>query len=221
MDWTVAIAAPLVAAFVIASTADMPMPAGWGQASTGRSHGTYGVGLDAGVGWHGHRSLSVRALGDVDEEVDYAFAIQSVDALGYQGRRVRFSGMLKASGITGWGGVFMQPSADDVEDFRGGIESATLPRGSASAKGASDWHPVSVVLDVPLHAGSIGLGLALVGSGQVWLSDLKFEPVGDDVALTAQPIGLDPARLAQRRRERREQRRPEPMQLPANLELRP
>jgi len=198
----------------------MPMPAAWGQASTGRSREAYAVGLDPGVGWNGHRSLSVRARGNGNEDVDYGFAIQCVDAFGYQGRRVRFSGMLKTTGITGWGGVFMQSSAADVDDAWLGLESARLARGSASARGSSDWHPVSVVLDVPLRSGSIGLGLALVGDGQVWLSDLKFEPVGEDVPVTTAPIGLDLARLAQRRRERREQRRPEPMQAPANLDLR-
>jgi hypothetical protein len=221
MDWTVAVAAPLVAAFVIASTADMPMPAGWGEASTGRSREAYAVGLDRGAVWNGRRSLSVRARSPDNEDVDYGFAIQHVDAFGYQGRRVRFSGMLKTTGITGWAGVFMQARPDGGDDFWGGIETGSeLPRGSASAKGASDWHPVSVVLDVPLHAGSIELGLALVGNGQVWLSGLKFEAVGDDVPLTAAPVGLDLARIAQRRRERREQRRPEPQQVPANLELR-
>jgi hypothetical protein len=218
VDWKVFFAAPLVAAFLVAGAGEVSMPQDWGQASTGRSNKSYAIGLDPGMERNGRRSLSVRSLDDNDD-TDYGSAMQVINAFGYGGRRVRFSGMLKTSGITGWAGVFLQSSTSPVVDTWGSLAPADLPRGSASAKGSSDWHPVGVVLEVPDRPGSLVMGLALVGNGQAWLSDLKFEEVGPDVPVTAQRIGLDLDRLAQRRRERRDAQRPEPKQVPYNLEL--
>lgn len=219
MDWKVFFAAPIVAAFVVAGAGEVSMPENWSQASTGRSNKAYAIGLDPGVDRNGQRSLSVRSQ-TINDDTDYGSAVQAVNAFGYGGRRVRFSGMLKTSGVTGWAGVFLQAASNDVDDFSASLQQpATLPRGSASTKGSSDWHPVSVVIDVPDRPGSIGMGLALVGNGRAWLAELKFEEVGTDVPLTTEPIGLDLAQLAEKRRQRRDDARPDPRQRPANLEL--
>lgn len=219
MDWKVFFAAPVVALFVVAGAGEVSMPENWSQASSGRSNKAYAIGLDPGVDRNGQRSLSVRSQ-TINEDTDYGLAVQVVNAFGYGGRRVRFSGMLKTSGVTGWAGVFLQADGGEAENFPGSLQQpATLPRGSASAKGSSDWHPVSVVIDVPDRPGSIGMGLALVGNGRAWLADLKFEEVGAEVPPTTAPIGLDLGKLAEKRRQRRDDARPEPRQRPANLEL--
>jgi hypothetical protein len=82
-----------------------------------------------------------------------------------------------------------------------------------------------VVIDVPQDARTLSMGLILVGSGQVWASDLKFEVVDPATPLTKERVGVDPqalAEAAQRRRAAQEKSlsdgsgRP-----PANLQLQP
>jgi hypothetical protein len=57
-----------------------------------------------------------------------------------------------------------------------------------------------VVLDVPADATGISFGALLNGSGKIWLNDVKFDVVGQDVlptgtlknaSLPATPLNLD------------------------------
>jgi hypothetical protein len=50
----------------------------------------------------------------------------------------------------------------------------------------------NVVLDVAETADSIAFGVLLVGSGRVWLDDVTFEPVGQDVPTTGGEIRRQP-----------------------------
>jgi hypothetical protein len=50
--------------------------------------------------------------------------------------------------------------------------------------GTSDWTPYSVVLDVSEKASGVFFGTLMIGKGQVWISDLRFDVVGADVPST-------------------------------------
>jgi hypothetical protein len=52
-------------------------------------------------------------------------------------------------------------------------------------KGTTDWQNYAVVLDVPEGATGIFFGVLVNGSGSVWMSNLKIEPVGTDVPTTS------------------------------------
>jgi len=141
---------------------------------------------------------------------------------------VRFSGMLKTRGVTTWAGVFMLASKDSTEDFWGSSSKSTdlLPRGSESQPGDSDWRPVSVVFAVPdVPNQMLSMGIVLIGNGQAWLSDLRFEEVGNEVPVTVAPIGLDMAKLAARQQHHKAQEAQalaaQSRQVPANLGLNP
>lgn len=220
MDWKVVVAAPLVAFLVVASANEVVMPSNWSTASNGQGSQAYKMGVDPQVTWQGRRSLSIRSTVPA-ADVDYGAAIQYVSVYGYEGRRVRFSGMLKTEGITDWAGAFLQVTPLGGERYWGGGVDSEPPRGSGTGPGATDWHPVSVVVDVP-STGTLSMGLVLVGNGQAWLSALRFEEVGPDVPVTTGPIGRDPAKVAQRQAERvRVPATATPRQQPPNLELLP
>jgi len=51
-------------------------------------------------------------------------------------------------------------------------------------KGTSDWKKHETVLDVPKDSIRIAFGILLNGLGQVWIDDLNFEVVGEDIATT-------------------------------------
>lgn len=220
MDWKVFAAAPLVAFLVVASANDVVMPSSWSSASTGKSSKAFVIGLDPQVTWQGQRSITVRAQVPADD-IDYGAAIQYVTAHGYEGRRVRFSGVLKTDGITQWAGVFLQSNPDGVESYWGSRSRDDPPRGSGSGPGSADWRRVGVVIDVPAASGTMSMGLVLVGNGQAWLSDLRFEEVGPEVPVTVEPIGLDPQKVAGARAKRLQVPAQATKQVPANLALLP
>ena len=53
-----------------------------------------------------------------------------------------------------------------------------------SIKGTTDWTEYEIVLDVPLNATKLAYGVLLVGTGQVWFDNIKFEVVDNSVPTT-------------------------------------
>jgi hypothetical protein len=70
-----------------------------------------------------------------------------------------------------------------------------------SIKGTTDWTKYEIVLDVPLNSSNLAYGALLVGTGQIWFDDIKFEIVDNSVATTGkdkeammpnkEPVNLD------------------------------
>lgn len=201
MDWKIVVAAPLVAWLVVANAATLKMPRNWGSDVHAPSARSYLLGIDPEVNFNGHPALAVRSMQPV-RDIDIGAATKYVDAYGYEGHRVRFSGMLKTADASTWAGVFLAPVSGLASRDWMFTDVQSLPYGSAPSAGTSDWHPVSVVMDVPATPdASLSLGLAVVGNGQAWLADLKFEEVGNDVPLTETRIGLNVEALAKARAE--------------------
>lgn len=195
MDFKALVAAPLVAFLIVASANEVTMPSNWSASVSARSRNAFQIGVDPQVTFEGKRSLTVKALNPV-ADVEYASAMQYVHTFGYEGKRVRFSGSLKTIGVTQWAGVWLAPH--EVRGFNGMTSivdgrpvGLSLPAGDGVRSGATDWHPVNVVIDVPTGPGKLSMGLSLVGGGQAWLSDLKFEEVDANTPLTATTVGLD------------------------------
>jgi hypothetical protein len=215
MDFKALIAAPLVAFLVVASANEVAMPARWSAASTGSNSTSFQIGVDPQVRFNGQRALTVIAIQGV-EDVSFGTAIQYVNSFGYEGKRIRFSGMLKATGVDTWAGIWLGNGF--VTTFSD--EKQALPRGTGITHGDQDWRRVSVVVDVPVDEKvGMSMGVALVGHGQVWLSDLKFEEVGADVPLTTTTVGLDLQKLKRLKANRESLPVPTTKQLPKNLEL--
>jgi hypothetical protein len=221
MDWKIVVAAPLVAWLVVANAAALKMPRNWGSDSHAPTSGSYLHGLDPEVKFNDQPALVVRTTEHVSD-IDYGAVTKYVDAWGYQGKRVRFSGMLKTADASTWAGAFMGVSAGTAARDWSLSSMESLPYGSTPTTGTSDWHPVSVVLEVPDQADvRLFLGIALVGNGQAWLSDMKFEEVGDNVPVTRTRIGIDAAKMASAMQlERIKVESDHVKKLPDNLDLR-
>lgn len=71
-----------------------------------------------------------------------------------------------------------------------------------------------------MDAEFIQMGLKLVGNGQAWLSDLKFEEVGSDVALTTSKVEMDLEQLQRDRQAAILAMQNTGQRVPRNLELR-
>ena len=201
MNYRILLIAPLAAIVLSVSAAGMRKPAGWllfAQPPAGTPIGGYEVGIDPASEASDKPSLTVRSVGTNGPS---ALGVAEQSVTGYGGRRVRFSGQLRAESVRGWAGLYLSES-----DFgqligltlaRPGAENQLPPGTAVPADGG--WHEVSVVLDVPADALRIGFGLALIGEGQVWARELHFEIVGPEVAPTATRLYID---LPEIRRQR-------------------
>lgn len=114
--------------------------------------------------------------------------MQSFDAGEYKGKRVRFSGYVKAREVREWAGLWMRVDGEGDPYAR---EPEARPQTLAfdnmrgrPIQGSRDWARYDVVLDVRRDATRIYLGILLHGQGTVWLSGVSFEVVSTDVPAT-------------------------------------
>jgi hypothetical protein len=216
MNLKVLVAAPIVAFLVMANAADMKRPAGWSWSSHSSSDSSnlYQMGVDEQVLYQGQRSLTLRGQGQTD--VSYSAAMQYVSSKGYQGKKVRFSGMLKTSGTDTWAGIWIR-SDDGGHDL---FSRDFIPPAVGSVRPLPQWTPVSVVLEVGPDDGLVAMGLALIGNGQAWLSDLKFEMVDDTVPVTTSRPVMDLVKYKKEAEESMAKAHSGPDRaMPRNLEL--
>jgi hypothetical protein len=166
----------LVAAVALAACAlvDASVPPGWLLAGTKPAE--YEVGVDADHAYQGHPSaflrskrLSVNGFGTL---------MQSIRAEQYNGKRVRFSGLVKSQEVVSWAGLWMR-----VDQGKNMIAIDNMQ--DRAIKGTTGWQRYDVVLDVPRDSTGISFGILLDGAGEVWLSGTKFDVVGMDLPVTA------------------------------------
>jgi hypothetical protein len=137
----------------------------------------YAVRTDVARRIGGSGFFSGTILSAMDQPGQSGFLQQSIRADLYRGKRVRFTGYVKANLDFGQAGLFVRidgreaPLASDY--MIGRLIQAT-----------KDWERYSVVIDVPRDAIGITFGLDLTGAGQAWLDDAAFDVVGADVPTT-------------------------------------
>jgi hypothetical protein len=108
---------------------------------------------------------------------------QVIAAEDYRGKRIRFSATLKANNLTdGWGGLFLRVDGPHLDETLAIDTMEDRP-----LVGTTGWQPHALVLDVAAAAAMISFGAGLSGVGELLVSQLAFEEVGDDVPVTAGP----------------------------------
>ncbi len=204
MDYRALALVPL-AAFVLSVSAAAPrVPDGWhvfaiSQTDKPDTGSGFEIGLTPAGDATGTPTLTIRST---RRQLPLGPNIGALTqpAYGYAGQRVRFSAEMKAEGAAApWAGLYITPGdgglLNRVAEGAPGVEHR-LPPGSAVATGGR-WLPVSVVMDVPPDAPMISVGLALLGEGQLWARQLRFEVVDRDVPVTDTPLSIDWARARQ------------------------
>jgi hypothetical protein len=117
-----------------------------------------------------------------DEVKGFGTLMQQFKADAYKGQRVRMTGLMRCENVIERTGFWLR-----VDD-----EGATTPlafdnMGSRPLKGTTGWAEYNIVLDVPHNADAIAFGVLLMGTGQVWIDDMRFEVVNKTIAVTEQP----------------------------------
>ena len=169
---------PLSAAIGTCSLLIAAAPHGWGLA--GSRPTAYDTGVDPVVLYAGAPSAFLRSKENPVK--GFGTLMQSIAADDYRGKRIRFSGYVRADQVKEGAGLWMR-----VDKERESVAFDNMQ--NRPIKGTSDWLQYAVVLDVPSDATGIFFGILLTETGTVWLSGVKFEVVGTDVPTTSSSTG--------------------------------
>ncbi|WP_420617407.1 hypothetical protein [Candidatus Palauibacter sp.] len=156
------------------------MPDAW--VLVGQDAEDYRLRLDPEVAHSGSSSMRLEARGN-RRRSQWAASVQLVDAITYRGQRMRLRGYLRADDVDSGGlwvrvdgilkGKYAMLALDNSEDRR--------------VEGTQDWETREIVVDIPPEGVTILIGAMITGDGELWVDDLSFEAVAEDVPLTTEP----------------------------------
>jgi hypothetical protein len=167
--------AGLVTWSAAAVRAEEPAPAGWFKA--GSHPDDYAMMTDRAEKRGGAASATIRCTADPPAE-GFGTLMQQCGAKSYRGKRLRVTGYARSKDVENWAGFWVR--VDGLEKTGLAFDNMT----ARPIKGTTEWTKYAIVLDVPEDAAVIAFGVLLGGKGQVWIDDLKFEAVGQDVEAT-------------------------------------
>jgi len=150
------------------------LPTGW-RRNTSAAANNYLITVDTATKHSGGSSASIK-FGCGDSSDSWAALTQSIAADDYRGKRIRLSGWLKTADAAG-ASLWMR-----VDGERDTLAFDNMDNRLIS--GTTDWKPYTIVLDVPLEAKNIFVGVLSRGRGQTWADDLKLDVVDNNVAHT-------------------------------------
>jgi len=151
------------------------LPSGWVR--WGKPGSGYSLAAVTRVAHGGQRSVWIAGPDDPGDA--FGGLGQAFPAEPYRGKRVRFSGYLRTSRVTGGGaGLCLRINGPEkrVLAFDNMRDRRVL--------GTTEWTRHEIVLDVPEQATAGALGALLAGSGSVWVDDLELEVVDAGTATT-------------------------------------
>jgi hypothetical protein len=168
MSLSAALAGWIVFSPILALAAQLPV--GWIKA--GSHPAEYEMGIDISTKHDGGKASGfIKAT--ATELHGFGTLMQTASATTFRGKRVRFSGYVKAEKVqSGWAGLWFRIDGPQAEEVLGFDNMQRRP-----IKGSTDWVRYEIVLDVPDTAAALAFGLLLNGNGEVWMDDLKFEVV--------------------------------------------
>jgi hypothetical protein len=177
---------PIAVACALCWHLQAAVPNGWFKAGSAPQY--YSVDTDTSVTYLDHSSVKLASA--AVNPSGFVTMMQTFFPDNYKGKRVRFSGFVKADRVQGWAGLWMRIDAGNLTAAFDNMQGRPIA-------GTSDWTAYSVVLDITQAATSINFGILLSGSGTVWISGVKFEVVDETVPATSlitipnEPANLD------------------------------
>jgi hypothetical protein len=126
-------------------------------------------------------------------ESGFGTAMQCIDAGDYLGKRVRYSGFIRARDVRNWAGLWMRVDGQNPSTQTLAFDNMQ----NRPIMGTQDWKRFEVVLDVAPEARAVCFGILLSSTGTVWLSDVGFEvvpktvPTTDTMKQNRKPVNLD------------------------------
>lgn len=169
---------------------------GWFKA--GSEPKSYDMGIDKGAGQDGENAATIKST--AKKINGFGTLMQNCLPDNYIGKRVRMSGLVKTKDVSDWSGLWFRID-EKGSDHSLGFDNMHDGKTDRSIKGSTDWTKYEIVLDVPLNASNLAYGALLVGTGQIWFDNIRFEVVDDSVPTTGsgkenmmpakEPVNLD------------------------------
>jgi hypothetical protein len=170
------------------AAASPTFPKGWGGGGK-----NYDFQIDRQIKRTGNGSATIKFIGP--DSSGFGSMTQCIDPSKFLGKRVRWSGYIKAADA-GKASLWMRVDGKDPK-----AESLSFDnmQDGREIRGTQEWKKCEVVLNISKEAKGICLGILLSGKGQLWADDLQIEIVGKDVpatemlprALPQSPINLN------------------------------
>ena len=172
--------------FLWCVSANAGPPPGWSLA--GSKPQAYEIGVETA----GERGSSAFLRSRVENTEGFGTLMQTFSAESYRGKRLRMTGMAKATDVESWAGLWMRIDGSDQEKTLGFDNMQDRP-----IVGSTEWQEYDVVLDVPDESKAIAFGILLVGSGEVLVDNIRFDEVGEDMAVTdsSERLPTEPSNL--------------------------
>jgi hypothetical protein len=141
-----------------------------------------------------YRGQPVFWLRNANGEQGHAVLLQCVSGEPYRGKRVRFSGHLRAASVAGSATIWLR--ADDDKGRFIAFSNLEKQHPQGALKGTSDWVLREIVLDFPADTQTLNFGFYLYGMGEARFSGFDLQIVGHDVPVTRPqdadaPVNLD------------------------------
>ncbi len=152
------------------------IPEGWFKA--GSKPSSYEVGTEVKEGMNKENAVYLKS--NEENITGFGTLMQNFSADKYLNKRVRLSGYVKSKDVVQWAGLWMRIDGKQDSPKMLGFDNMQ----DRPIKGTSSWKKYDVVLDVPSNSAAINFGILLTGTGEVWLSNLKFEVVDNSVPTT-------------------------------------
>jgi hypothetical protein len=161
-------------------------PPGWSLA--GSKPQAYEIGVETA----GESGSSAFLRSRVENTGGFGTLMQTFSAESYRGKRLRMTGMAKATDVESWAGLWMRIDGSDQKKTLGFDNMQDRP-----IVGSTEWQEYNIVLDVPDKSEAIAFGILLVGSGKVLVDDIRLDEVGEDIAETnsSERLPIEPSNL--------------------------
>jgi hypothetical protein len=153
-------------------------PRGWYLAGSEPTH--YESGVDTAIAHSGSRCAYLQPAVEYPE--GFGTLMQCFATQKHLGKRVRMNLWLKTEDVERWAAAWMR-----VDGEGQGKMLAFDNMCSRRLNGTNDWKKFDIVLDVPLGSTNICFGAMLSGNGKIWVDDISFDEVDDDVEVTDCP----------------------------------
>jgi hypothetical protein len=168
----------LGAAVVVATLSSLPATAqsnsgGWSK--RGSHPADYDMGLDRNNAFTGSSSGYIRSSKPAPQ--GFGTYMQIFDPTEYRGKRLRLSAYVKSENVENWAGLWMRVDRDKKPVGFDNMQDRPI-------KDTQDWTQHAIVLDVDSKATAVAFGILLAGEGAVWIDDVVFDVVGEEVPVT-------------------------------------
>lgn len=161
-------------------TTKSKLPKGW--IMSGANPSSFDAEIDTSTKHSGTQCAHMFHNKNLEGKHAWGTLMQQMGPGGYRKQRVRMSLWVKTENVSGWVAPWMRVDGEKKNDMLSFDNFCTR-----QIKGTTDWTRYETVLDVPKESTNIAFGIMLSGEGHLWMDDVSFEIVGNDIATTDCP----------------------------------